>query len=84
MRACVRACVCMCVCMCVCVWVRVCGCLFVWGNGGKARHKKVIDLNEKSLDLRVGLEPTASIILERRLSLSATGDIMIRASDFEF
>ena len=30
-------------------------------------HKIIKDLNEKILDLRVGLEPTASIILEWRL-----------------
>ena len=35
--------------------------------GENARTQEVIDLNEKILDLRVGLEPTTSTILERRL-----------------
>ena len=33
---------------------------------GNARTQEVIDLNEKILDLRVGLEPTTSTTLERR------------------
>ena len=37
------------------------------GMGERHGHKKVIDLNEKILDLRVGLEPTTSTILEWRL-----------------
>ncbi len=44
-------------------------CVCVLGRMGETHwHKKVKDLNEKILDLRVGLEPTTSTILERRLN----------------
>ena len=81
MHACVRVCacvyVCVCGCGCVCVCVSLCG-----GMGERNGHKKVIDLNENILDLRLGLEPTTSIILERRLNLWATWDLKIQTSDF--
>jgi hypothetical protein len=57
-------------------------CVFVGGMGERHRHEKVKDINEYILDLRVGLKRTTSTILERRHNHSATGDLMIRASDF--
>ncbi len=70
-RACVRVCVRACVCVCL-------------GQMGEGHwHKKFKDLDEKLLDHRVGLEPTSSTILERRLSHSATGDLMVRVLDLK-
>ncbi len=56
-----RACVCACVCKCVEEW-------------GKARHKKVKDLNEKILDLRMLIEYTISNAIVQCLRHSTSGD----------